>query len=360
MKKNRRSFVLASVILIVFILLNACSNFPAVQKAFATATLTSYPNIPLYSPDEMPFYKPTGDSDFVHVIDFKGVTTWRYNWTEELAANPFLVNGDRLLFAGYVREPDQSGIRNHFYELNTELLSIDMNSGQVLWQDWVGSPNLVMDENSVVYVPATRNFVPSGLVAYDVVSGEKLWETRFHHDWCEVKTFYLVGSEIHVTAHLGHGYYSSYILDRKTGEIKQSFEGEERYKGSDGVLADGIVLKRYYFGYGSVKAVSLGNENQLWNIYEPAVSNIAVDNSTAYFVTMNTELVAADIQTGEILGRLPFTPEFDPNFDYYDLSHHSSFDFLNEAPTVAAGNGYVVVYFQDKKQLSVFRFINRK
>jgi outer membrane protein assembly factor BamB len=147
-------------------------------------------------------------------------------------------------------------------------------------------------------------------------------------------------------------------LDRETGGIKQSFEREKRYKGSDGVVSNGIILKRHYFGYGPVKAFSLSTGNQLWTINEPVVSNIAVDGSTAYFVTMNTELVAVNIQTGEILGRLYFTPEFDPNINYFDPNYQSSFDSLNEAPTIAAGNGYIVVYFEDKKQLSVFRFNN--
>lgn len=365
MKKKYRILALALAFLIVFVLFNvfilfAYINIPAGHNFMATATLLSYTNIPRYSPDETPFYNPTGDSDFVPVINFKGLITRRYNWTEEWAANPFLVNGDRLLFAGYVQKPDGSSTHHDFYELNTELLSIDINSGQVLWQDWIGTPDLVIGENQVVYVPATRDFVPSGLVAYDVTSGKKRWETRFPHDWCEVETFYLVGSEIYVTAHLGHGSYSSYIFDRETGEIKQSFEGEERYKRPDGVVSDGIILKRYDLGYGSVQALSLSTGNPLWIIDEPVVSNIAVDDSTAYFVTMNTELVAVNVPTGEILGRLSFTPEFDPNFDAYDPNYHSSFDFLNEAPTVAAGNDYIVVYFEDKRQLSVFRFINQK
>jgi outer membrane protein assembly factor BamB len=361
MKKNHRSFVLAFVFLIVFILFNACSNSPAGHTFLATATLVTYANIPLYGPGEMPFYNPTGDSDFVPVINFKGVTTWRYNWTEELAANPFLVSGDHLLFAGYVQEPDdESPIHHDFYESNNELLCIDINSGQILWQDWIGGAHIVMGENHVVYVPATSDFVPPGLMAYDAASGKKLWETRLPDDCCEVETFYPVGSEIHVTVHIGHGYYSSYVLDRETGGIKQSFEREKRYKGSDGVASDGIILKRYYLGYGSVKAFSPGTGNQLWAIDEPVVSNIAVDDSTAYFVTMNTELIAVNIPTGEILGRLSFTPEFDPGFDYYDPNYRSSFDFLNEAPTVAADNNYIVVYFEDKKQLSVFRFLDRQ
>jgi outer membrane protein assembly factor BamB len=150
------------------------------------------------------------------------------------------------------------------------------------------------------------------------------------------------------------------ILDRETGGIKQSFEREKSYKGSEGVVSNGIILKRHYFGYGPVHAFSLSTGNQLWTINELVVSNIAVDGSTAYFVTMNTELAAVNIQTGEILGRLYFTPEFDPNFDYYDSNYQSSFDSFKRAPTIAAGNGYVVVFYEDKKQLSVFRFIDRE
>jgi hypothetical protein len=109
----------------------------------------------------MPFYNPTGDSAFVTVVDFKDITTWRSNVAEELAANPFLVNGDHLLFTGYIEEPDdKSCIHHNFYELNNELLCIDRNSGQVLWQDWVGGAHIVMDENRVAYVPATSDFAP--------------------------------------------------------------------------------------------------------------------------------------------------------------------------------------------------------
>jgi outer membrane protein assembly factor BamB len=357
MKTKNRSLIVVFVFLIVFILLKACINSPAVRNAYVTAMSTPYANFPSYGPDETPFYNPTGASAFVPVINFKGIITWRYNWEQELTPNPFVIDGDHLLFAGHVQEPDRSE-NNVFSRLNSELLCININSGQVLWQDWIGNPNLIIDENHILYVPSTRDFVPPGLVAYDVVSGKKLWETLFPHDYGDIDVFFEFETEVFVSVHLGHGQYSSYIVDKKTGAIKQAFENKRRYAGSDAVISDGIALKRHYYGYGPVKAFRLGSENLLWGFHEPVVSNIAVDNSTVYFVTMSTQLIAVNLQTGKVLSRLNFSPKFDPNFDYYDKNYDSPFDFLNEPPTIAAGNGYVAVYFEDKRQLSVFRFVS--
>ncbi len=343
------------MLLIIFIMFRASLDNPVIREAFATITPTPYENFPLYDLYETPFYSPTGDSAFVPVINFKDITTWRYNHFKELEPLPFLIDDDRLLFAGQLQEPDPL-ILDQFRLLNSELLCIDINSGEVLWQDWIGNPNLILDENHILYTPSTRDFVPAGLVAYDVVTGKKLWETRFPHDYGDIDTFYLIAPEIFVNVHLGHGTYSSYILNSETGEIKQSFENERRFEGNSGVVSGEIILERHYFGYGNVKAFSLAERNQLWELYKPVVSNIAIDNLTAFVVTMESQLLAVNINTGEILGSLQFSPAFDPNFDFFNPNYEKTFDYLNEAPTVAAGNNYVAIYFEDKKQLSVFHF----
>lgn len=356
MKADKRIFI-AFVFLVVFILFQACISIPAVRNAIATATATPYANFPQYGPSEALFYNPIGDSAFVPVINFKGIITWRESWMKDPTHSPFLIDGNRLLFAGYMQEPDKSK-HNNFRELNSELLCIDINSGQVLWQDWIGMPDLLMDEGHILYVPTTRDFVPPGLIAYDIFSGKKLWETRFPHKYGDIDTFYQLSQELFVTVHLGHGQYSSYIVDGETGTVKQSFEGEERYTGNESVISDGVALRHRSLGYGPVTAFHLGGEKLLWGFYEPVISNVAVDDSTVYFVTMSTQLIAVNVQSGEILSRLSFAPEFDPNFDYTDPNYDSPFDFLNDPPTVAADNGYVAVYFEDKNQLSVFRFVS--
>ncbi len=86
---------------------------------------------------------------------------------------------------------------------------------------------------------------------------------------------------------------------------------------------------------------------------------IAVDDEMPAHMLLAMQMVlpAALFRTGgEILGSLQFSPAFDPNFDFFNPNYEKTFDYLNEAPTVAAGNNYVAIYFEDKKQLSVFRF----
>jgi hypothetical protein len=73
-----------------------------------------------------------------------------------------------------------------------------------------------------------------------------------------------------------------------------------------------------------------------------------VGGDITYVLTQSNKLIALNTYTGEIVGKLAFAPGF---------SH--DFDFINTSIVVAADGDVVAVYFEDSKQLSVFRFINR-
>ncbi len=92
---------------------------------------------------------------------------------------------------------------------------------------------------------------------------------------------------------------------------------------------------------GTVFAVDQFTGNLLWQ-YEDVLSNVAVTDSTAFFLTKNVQLVAVDISNGKIVGKVSFTP------DWVD-------DPVNSAFYVASNAGIVVVYFGDSRQLFAFR-----
>ena len=346
MKISDRTFIFILIILAFYILFNAFLNIPSVQKAIATVTPTPYASVHLYGANETPFYQPNNNTVFVPVINIKDLITWRNNGYRNEANASLLISEDRLFFAGYLKESknDSNSGDTTWREINVELLCLEISTGKVIWQDWIGAAQLATD-GFQLYAPATNNFDDAGLVAYKLDSGEKIWETRFSGT-AGVSAFWPLNTELHATA-FNRGSYSSYILDKVSGKIKRTYYGEKRFIDEGTVISDGIGLKRDGFGIGPIRAYKIGIQDPLW-IYsqDHAISNIAVDDSRAYWVTSSGRLVAVNIETGNVISVLEFFPKFISDFDY-----------LNLTPVVAAGNGYVAIYFADQKQLSLFRFI---
>jgi hypothetical protein len=348
MKVDNRFFIIVIIFAIFMLCFNAFISIPAVHNAIATATATPYADVPVYGIDETPFYTPLGASSFVPINNFKEMTTWRDNSYGNDANVSILVDDEKLLFAGRLKESTEasSAAATTWREINVELLCLEISTGKVIWQDWVGEANLATD-GTRLYAQATNNFDDAGLVAYEIDSGKKLWETRFTGMAGGVSAFWPLGSDLYVTAY-NRGYYSSYVLDQLTGEIKQTYAGEKRFVDDGTVVSNGIGLKREGYGVGPINAYKIGTQEPLWTYFQGfAISNIAIDNRTSYWITSSGRLVGVDIQTGQTLTTLEFSPRFASDFDY-----------LNKAPIVAAGNGYVVIYFADKQQLSVFRVAN--
>ncbi len=92
---------------------------------------------------------------------------------------------------------------------------------------------------------------------------------------------------------------------------------------------------------GIVFAVDRTTGNLLWH-YEDVLSNVAVTDSIAFFLTDDVQLVAVDVSSGRVVGEVNFTP------DRID-------DPVNTPFHVASSDGIAVVYFGDGRQLFAFR-----
>ncbi len=322
-----------------FIFVRSIINFNQTmqESIFAEPTPIIYEYLPVYSVDENPFYQPVELSSFRPVSVFKGISTWSY-----YNQIPMLIVGETIFITGHMQEPDNawgSGI-------NVDLVSADINTGEVNWQALAGSAFLLKDSQHI-YAEAINNFGPAGVVAYDLNSGDLAWETRFDYEYAAgVGHMALTESDLMAETY-HHGKNAFYLVDKETGEIKEAHKDTTRYAVDEALTYDDLILEKR--GYGvpdSITARKKGDDSPVWRFDdEPVVSNIAIGGPVTYFLTKAVKLMALDTETGEVLGTLSFAPRFPHDFD-----------FVNMSLIVAADKDVVAVYFEDSKQLSVFRF----
>jgi outer membrane protein assembly factor BamB len=323
----------------VFIFVRSVTNFTQrmQESFFADPTPVIYENLPIYDVDEKPFYQPVELSSFAEISVFKNITAWSdYNRV------PILIANNTIFVAGYLQDP-----KDPWGRINIDLISADVNTGKVNWQALAGSAFLVKDSKHI-YAETNERFGPAGVVAYDMNTGDVVWETQFDYEYA-VGIGHLILTEGDLTAETyNRGKYASYVLDKETGEIKEAQKDTPRYATDEKLTYNDVVLDRQ--GYGipdSITACKKSDGSLVWQYSEPVVSNIAIGGPVTYFLTKNVKLVAVDTETGAVLGTLSFAPRFPRDFD-----------FINTSLFVAADGDIVAVYFEDSKQLSIFAFTN--
>ncbi len=110
---------------------------------------------------------------------------------------------------------------------------------------------------------------------------------------------------------------------------------------TDGIKRDGSIDEGTAIG--SVVLLDGDTGETIWQTDNDVISNVAIDKSTAFYLTTSAELVAMDLDTGQITGSVQFmVPEiqFGSDRGYF----------------VAAADGTVFAYFGDSRQLFSFRF----
>lgn len=312
-------------------------NQTMLENFSALPTPVTYENLQVYKADEKAYYQPVESSSFSSVNTFKGIFTWSY-----YNQIPMLIVDNTIFIAGYAEEPSDAWGRG----VNVDLISADINTGKVNWQAQTDSAFLLRDEEHI-FAEAVGQFGAAGMAAYDINTGDQNWETRFDYDYAAgIGHVALTESDMTVETY-HHGRYASYLVDKETGKIKETHKDSSRYAIDEELVYNGIILEKQ--GYGVPDAITARNEANdsiVWQFDdEPAVSNIAIGGSVTYFLTKSVKLIAVDTKTGEVLGTLNFAPRFPHDFD-----------FVNTSLIVAADKDVVAVYFEDSKQLSVFRF----
>jgi outer membrane protein assembly factor BamB len=256
------------------------------------------------------------------------------------------------------------------------LVSFSAIDGEIIAQSASGYPipsntgiHHIAYNTAHVYLgyDGNRN-TPSGVIAYNIDSNTIVWIQPIPIDRGSQ-----IGSLVAEETTIGAG---AFLLDASTGEIIR--EQKEFPLNSFGHFAfwytavnpqsdsstlefwddltpeiyqpplltnDNIVVRtaQGWRTFGKVRVFDRQTNNLLWETNENVVSNVAVDHSHAYFLTSAAELVAMDIQTGHVLGKVEFDAE--------NLEPQDDRGFF-----VAASDNNVFVYFGDSRRLLAFHF----
>jgi hypothetical protein len=308
--------------------------FESFREKFRATPTVLYQELPAYEESESLFYMPVESPLFTEVNRFKNIHTgsaYEYDI-------PILLAGNTLLVAARIQE----GLTDLITPL--DLFSVDIATGQVHWQTTVGGTALAIDDGERVFAETIPEaFMPIGITAYKINSGEIAWQTTFEIRYAiRVASMAARPPDLIVnTFHRPHTVY--YILDPETGDVK---ERRDSYPFIEKPAYDDLVSsKEGYNRVAPIVAIREDDGSIVWRYDQPVVSNIAVGGPVTYFVTRNTQLVAVDTRTGNVLGVLSFTPAFP-----------ESMHFGNDHIITAADGDLVVVYFRDRRQLSIFRF----
>lgn len=249
------------------------------------------------------------------------------------------------------------------------LLHLDMSDSHVIWTYPANNAELVYNSKYLF-------LGEQGLVtAVDMNSGEQVWRRRLPVSKAVER---IVANEEMVSLDVVPTYF--YVLDADTGQIRDSttstqtrpyFYGDhetlEFHVASSSVWAEdkqtgeitwkqslGVTITEPPFlnnnqlivkegQIGRIYAFDSATGSILWQSIDEAVSNIAVDDSMIYFLTLNAQLVVLSTETGQPLATLDFAPV--PLADPYERGYH-----------VACDSGIVAVYFGDSRELFLLRY----
>ncbi len=271
---------LVFAILVVFFVVFLINRFiqQKNQEIYLEPTLVPYQYLPVYLPEEKPLYQPVELDDFLRINEFKGIDMWRnYN------LSPMLIKGEQIILAGYIQEPEEP----YKVVTNIDLVSANVHTGEVKWQAMADSAFLLRD-GARFYAPAADQLNNDGISAYDIDSGELLWETRLGYDITRINHVALTEAGLEVGTDNTNG-FAQYLLDPRTGKFKikepdrcESREAEDEVQ----VYQDLILSKRGYGVPGGIVARKQKDNAFAW-LYdaEPVVSNIAVGGAVTYVLT---------------------------------------------------------------------------
>lgn len=322
------------------------------------------------------FYIAESSTSFAEINTFKNI--YAFGQTKEI---PLLLIDDTIFIAGFF-ETDEYDWPDNF-----SIFSVDVTTGKVNWQSVVGGPSLATDGKRI-FAEFPNKYFHTGVTAFEKGGGKVVWQTPLPpgvaigisyltvtNDTLSVKTYHRhqgafysldpVSGEIRFAKAKKESDAEIFIFMVENGVVYEWFgdsivaSGENEWRTdlapeqdffdrelAAPVVTDGLfLLRRDYPTYSPITAIDKQNGAVVWKVDNTAVSNLAVAESRVYFVTMDAVLMVVDLQTGKPVSSLNFNPSFG-----------AGFDFLNNAVFVAADDDLVAVYFEDKRQLSVFRF----
>jgi hypothetical protein len=292
---------------------------------------------------------------------------------------PLALNENMVLIAGAIGTPEG--------RVNPDLINASISTGKINWQTLIGTSAIAIDTSNVYAQLPNQPFGgAAGVVAFDMESGSKLWETVFNWRYAIGIDYLAITNNLLSVGTYNHGDEAFYSLEPASGKVKtvvknrndlfmiddgtnygwisrqltaegksnwQTLFSSNKYSAQSFELAAPVVfnnlilVKNGTWNLGSVSAVRKTDGLKVWQYDQIIASNITVGGTITYFVTDTAKLIALGTQTGEVLGSVNFSPAFADDFD-----------FSNNSIYVAAYNNFVTVYFEDTQQLSIIKFMS--
>ncbi len=230
------------------------------------------------------------------------------------------------------------------YSRGSHILAYDRSTGSIQWQkrlDYraVGS----LRATPLGLVVKTQNREDARWYVLNLYSGEK--EAIFNKEF-ELEAFF---TEVNLP------YYSIENNDVVVANGPRQWKTELDFSPQQSsMLVEFIEGEEIILAYKQapettqIAALDKNTGDILWKTEIALKSNLALSATTMFFVSKDTELVALDVQTGDVSGFVYFAPKLDEVF--------STYDFQNASILVASDNSRVFVYFENGTNLFSFRY----
>lgn len=269
---------------------------------------------------------------------------------------------------------EYNGYRNALWSMN-------LVTQEVHWQTCATGVMSVGEDYIYVLDSSSSN---TRVRAYDMNSGTEVWQKGSDFGFPAVKNLEITPLGLLVTTH-NHGIKRWNLRNLQTGRKEHTFQNDSDVKGfwieqgsviydvkdADLVVANGPIQWQTQVGFESyidselvalvakrefvlvyeqsptitqIAVLNKYNGDILWQANMRIASNLVVSEGTLFFVTSDVELLAIDLQTGEISGSITFFSDLgNPLNEYLDI-------------LVSANKDQALVYFANSNQLFNFYY----
>ena len=273
-----------------------------------------------------------------------------------IASKAFVITGQDLEYGG------------------SKLLALDALSGNVLWQRDVRLPGSIITSNSQLYAGLYDK-----LEIVDPQTGNLVKEIRFS----KVGSIYnIFATEHNLYALTNSGRWLTYNLEDGTYSLSEPFLPYTPFLIEDGILyfkefgtykakdtETQSILWEYLLNEathvhplitenmiivlaerGSIYGLDKSTGDLLWKLDEPVISNVISNKSQLYFLTNDGYLKVLDINSGQEITKLEFTPAS------FELDSPPSGNIIGAYDIwVDSENDTLIMSFGDSCQLMAFK-----
>ena len=262
-------------------------------------------------------------------------------------------------------------------DFGARLNCLDLASGDELWDARGGASAILATDQNRIYI---GDVDLTGVYAYEGETGEIAWVKTL--DVRNIGDISAVDGDIGVYASLN----KFYLLDAQHGMVKESRDStletlpfacdestcfyyehtslvalnrknnEPLWKrdldhkiDNHPILQDGVIVVQPSRYLGQVYAFDSLNGRFVWKSEHNVVSDVAIRNGIAYFLTDNAELMFVDISSGDIIDSVQFEPQ------YLDLRSNSG---DTDPYFVRTSGDYLLIYFGDSWELIAYRIVD--